>query len=764
VTELPGSQLNNYDLVIEFSEQAFSDLLSAFFDTIQPIGNILHNISGGIVPGLAFALTVSFDVPTDIPLPPGTIDTLDIRMTLGTDGSVGTLRFVARVDVKHTSIAGAEVDLVQLDLSNAGLLYTNIDLFGVLNSTNGTLTSALHTLGSVPLLPVPVNRSSTSPTDIVSADMRIIDDTSPSHLDDSALLLTFGGDSPGNRNGFTQGIVPLGDTGAIGVSFNWICNIIRPQLAAGLSIPVSDFDAPCHLNTTVNLPGDHSPQLTGLDLTLVDGAIAVSASVAASDTGWNASATVGGSILIAIQNGNLVINTNIADPQINVSLDWWVWIASAVVGAITGGIIAGVIGAVIGAIVVPLVIWIASNIINGIITNIADQIVSALRQLNLNVNVPAIGVNIVFQDVNIDDVVIGTQVQFIDNAPIRSQGEITVFDGQRLDLDNGSVGDASLPGADLAWVGTSPRRLLETLCCDMLARTGHTVFDLTRSQLYRLFYETGVSIPESELGIWPNGSSFIPSDLVYGVETDEGRFSIVQVVGAGTIPPPELAGPVTRTDAAQAAPSAYSARAKAARYTVASPLQPLGYIVVRYRTFEKPAPHARTIGGVVSAGPIFQAGKGVVGADVPLENATFVPTVASSPGQAGSLNPGTWTVTQLVKNPKQVTIKALTPGIRAKAYRWSINGKQLRRSKGTAKVGGSTVNYEISRDAITVAHDAAGSLSFQVGVTAVGKDGSQLDTTTCVETGGETSVTGVATATWPVFQGAFLQTFGNIDP
>lgn len=748
---MPGSQLNNYDLVIEFSESSINDLLSAFFDTISPIGNILHSISGGLIPaGTPFVLTVSFAVPTDISLPAGTEDTLDIRMTLGTDGSVGTLRFVAKVDVNHTSIAGQEVDLVQLDLSNTGLLYTTIDLFGVLTSTNGALTTALHALGSIPLLPVPVNRTSTSPTQIIAADMRIIDDTSNQSLDDSALLLTFGGDTPGNRNGFTQGFVPAGDTGAIGISFDWICNIIRPQVASGLGVPVSDFNAPLQLNKTIKLPGSHNPELTALGLTLANGALSVSASVAASDTGWNASATVGGSILIEIQNGNLVVKSQIANPQINVSLDWWVWLASAVVGAIVGGIIAGVIGAIIGAIVVPLVVWIASNVVNGIIQNVANEIVNALRQLNLNVNVPAIGVNIVFQDITIDDVVIGTDVQFIDNAPIHSQGTLTVYDGQWVDLDSGTVGSPSLPGADLAWTGTSPQGVLQTLCCDLLARTGGTVFDLTRSQLYRLYYETGVSIPESELGVW-TGTSFDPSYLVYAVETDQGRFSIVQVLNA------EVLKPTNAQD-----------DARSARVVVSGPGQntyhpPTGLIVLRYRTFELPASPLRTIGGVVGVAPGLLANTQMVGAGAPAESTTFVPTPTSASGPAATLNPGTWTVTKAVKNPKRVTIRAQIPGSKVKAYQWSVNGSILSTPKGSVEVDGTPVSYEASGETLSVSSESASGLSFQVGVTAT-LEGSEQTVSTCIQTGGETSVTTVATATWPVFQNTFVQTFGNIDP
>jgi len=68
---------------------------------------------------------------------------------------------------------------------------------------------------------------------------------------------------------------------------------------------------------------------------------------------------------------------------------------------------------------------------------------------------------------------------------------------------------------------------------------------------------------------------------------------------------------------------------------------------------------------------------------VPVENATFVPAAVSATGQTASMNPGTWVTTQIVKNPKHATIKAVTPGMQAKDYRWSINGKQVHGSKGS---------------------------------------------------------------------------------
>jgi len=128
------------------------------------------------------------------------------------------------------------------------------------------------------------------------------------------------------------------------------------------------------------------------------------------------------------------------------------------------------------------------------------------------------------------------------------------------------------------------------------------------------------------------------------------------------------------------------------------------------------------------------------------------------------MNPGTWVVNKTVKNPKQTTIKALTQGIKVKHHRWSINRRPVKGTKGTVKVGGTTVTYKVSGDAITVSHSAASALNLEVGVTAVGRKGSVEGVRRCIELGGETTVSTIGTASWPVFQGTFLRTFGNIDP
>jgi len=747
---MPGDQLQNYDMAIEFSEQAYNNVFGALFDSGNFICNLVSEVTNFLhVPSLPCPIplvSVSFDVPTDISLPAGTADVVDVNVQLGHNGSTGSLRFVARVNVNHATTAAGQIDLVQVDLSTAGLLYTTISLntpVGPVTSTNGALTKALNAIGSIPVVPVPVNRTSTAPTDIISADVHLIDDHSTQDLDASALLLTFGGGTPGNRNGFTQGFVPAGETGAIGLSFDWLCRIIRPQLASALGIKASDFDAPCSLNTSVSLPGDHDPHLTALELTLVDGAIHVSASVSADDTGWSATGTVGGSILIAVTDGKLVIKSNIDNPNIDVNLDWWVYLAAAVVGAIIGGILAGVIGAIVGAILVPLITWLASNLLNGLINSIAEKIVDALKALNLNVDVSAIGLNIVFQDVTLDDIVIGSQINVTENAPIRSEGTITVLNGQWLDLDNGRVGDHTLAGADIAWDGEKKwLRTLDTLCCSELARTGGMYFDMARYQLYGLYYSAPISVPESELArevdVFGIDIATIPTMLVYAVQTNEERYSIVQVV--------------------QVADSG---------------------IVVRYRTFEKALPVVQIVGGFDSSVTVPSRGHGIVGVDIQEDDAEFVPAIPAiaaagaaqnSPSltcedraKLGITGAGTWTFPLPTTLSEVGVFQAVTEDFDGKKYEWSVDRKKLTANSGSLSIQGAAVGYQVAGETITIKPGSSGSFWFELGVTVVAADNSEVSTSRCIEYVPNGTTTKEMVASFPVYQRAFVTTFGSLE-
>lgn len=777
---MTGSQLNGFDLVIEFSEQAYKNILSGVFDSGTFLCDLFHGLITrlGLPPApcpSVFTADISFDVPADVSLPAGTSDIVDVRIALGEGGSVGSMRFVAKIDVDRTAVGSSQVDLVRVNLSPSGLLFTNVRL-GPFNDTNGALTGTLNSIGLIPLVPIPVQRGSTSTTAMTRADNRIIDDRSPGDLDASALLITFGGGSPGNACGFTASFVPSGEAGAIGISFDWLGRIIRPQLASALGTSESSFDAPCRLNRSIPLPGDHNPRLTALELSLGNGVINVSATVAASDTGWSATGRVSGSIETMVQAGRLIIKSNIDDPEIDVDLDWWVYLAAAVIGAIIGGIIAGVIGAIIGAILVPLILWIVEQQLDGLINDVAHRIAEILRQLNLNVDIEAVGLNIVFQEIHIDDIVIGTDVVVKTEAPIKSEGVITVQNGQWFDLDSGSVGDSTLASADMALevvegeTATSGgrdnflgRRLLRTLCCSRLARTGKTTFDMPRFALYGLYYNTPASIPDGEFAAavtlpsipWiPLPALYFPTLKVYAVETSEQRFSVIQVVE------------VTE-----------------------------GLVKMRYRTFEKPIPRVRIV-GEFKLEDVFG---GIVGVDIAPEKAQFVPAAPTvqqqqTPAAAAMMmakaampttdaaarspscgdrpkldtsSPGTWQVPVLRRRSKVGRFRAAVENLHASKYQWSINRADLSSSIGSVNLGGVTVRYTIEEggDTITLKPETNEKFYFELGVKVFAADdgASSVATSRCIEVAGTARVVKAAPVTWAIYQAAFGSAFGSLE-
>lgn len=115
------------------------------------------------------------------------------------------------------------------------------------------------------------------------------------------------------------------------------------------------------------------------------------------------------------------------------------------------------------------------------------------------------------------------------------------YNGQLIDLDNGTVGAEGMGSGDLEWTGTGFGRHLRTRCGARLARTDSRDFaSVLRWRLYPLSY-TGADVPANELAIplpfpdlpslnIPQDRKYLETNLVYAVRTAEGRFSVIQVI------------------------------------------------------------------------------------------------------------------------------------------------------------------------------------------------------------------------------------------
>ena len=141
--------------------------------------------------GTGFKVTVSFDKPAG--LPAAATDVVDI-----TSCSVTAAHWA------HCGLSPASTSTPARPISNSAinleqkLWLTEISVVGFpIPGLNNLFANSLRNLKLIPLVPFPVDHTTTNNLLFKNADVRIIDDTSPADQDASAFLLTFGGGSPG---------------------------------------------------------------------------------------------------------------------------------------------------------------------------------------------------------------------------------------------------------------------------------------------------------------------------------------------------------------------------------------------------------------------------------------------------------------------------------------------------------------------------------------------------------------------------------------
>ncbi len=528
---MSGDQTNGYDLVIQFAEHAYQELLTAFFDAEGFLGTILSSIGIPFDPASGFSVTVAFDQPGG--LPAGATDVVDIRILLGDAGGFGSLRIVASVDV-DTSFTG--VDLVRVNLAQK-LWLTEISIVGFpIPGLNGLLANFLRqNVQLIPLVPFPVDHGTTSNIVMKNADVHIIDDRSPADKDASAFLVTFGDGTPGDKAAFTQSFVSSGGNAGVVVSMGWVCRVISPRIDDALQLNGAFTD--CRLTRTVRIDEENEVDLNELSVTADDeGALDVRAKVTKSGFCYSASGTVGAKITIKVEAGRLIVDSEVEDPEVDVDIPWLCWIAGAVIGALLGALLPTVMGVIIGAVLVPLIMYIATEVIEGIVNSVAERVADALNDILVPVDIPAVGFNLIFSDVFIDDVHIVGRVKPIDTAVVRATGTVVVPTGKSFDLDSGRVGARDMPSGDLTVQGGLFDRTVQAVCGARWARTGLRDFSaLYRSAIYGYSYAAPNPIPLDDLARYEpfgfvTGDRFKESMRIYGVRTNEGRWAAVQAV------------------------------------------------------------------------------------------------------------------------------------------------------------------------------------------------------------------------------------------
>jgi hypothetical protein len=226
-------------------------------------------------------------------LPAAATDVVDINVLLGDGGALGALRIVASVDVDSSAPA---IDFVRINLEQK-LWLTEISVVGFsIPGLNNLFANSLRNLKLIPLVPFPVDHTTTNNLLFKNADVRIIDDTSPADQDASAFLLTFGGGSPGDKSAFTQSFVPPGANSTIVASMAWICRMISPLINTALGFDEGTF-TDCHLTHSVRFDQEHEVDLTALTITAEDDdSLHLVVSISKSGFCYSATGTVGGKI------------------------------------------------------------------------------------------------------------------------------------------------------------------------------------------------------------------------------------------------------------------------------------------------------------------------------------------------------------------------------------------------------------------------------------------------------------------------------------
>jgi hypothetical protein len=210
--------------------------LSATFDSDGLLGSILPDSLGTLV---GFGLEVSFNRPPGIPSTAVNPIQLTFNLNLN-NGSSTALELVVGADVDRTE---TNYDKVILDFVNK---FYKCEL-RINNSTNAATILISNTIKNrldnnpIPLMPVPVDRGSSDTIHIVRADVKVIDNTSGNNNDALGIMLTYGGGTTGNINGFTQAFSRAGAGAAVAINFSWICRNISPRVESAIGLPAGSL-------------------------------------------------------------------------------------------------------------------------------------------------------------------------------------------------------------------------------------------------------------------------------------------------------------------------------------------------------------------------------------------------------------------------------------------------------------------------------------------------------------------------------------------
>lgn len=698
---MSGSQSHGFDLVVEFPETVLQEILGAVFDKDHLLCRILADIGLGQVCG-GFQLSVAYDRPADVSIPAGEQNVLDMMIRLGQNGTVGSLRLVAGMEVDHQQ---AEYDLARINLLEK-LYCAHIQVAGItIPGIDNLLASALkNEIGMIKLLPdVRVYRDSTLPGQLKQLDLRLIDDTSSNERDALGILFTFGGGQPGDLGGFSESFLTSLTRGGVVIGFDWLLRILCPKIEEGLEMPAGSFEKG-HLKQTVRVDKDNEIDLTALELFLADGAIKIKAKVQKTGFCYKVTGEVSASLTIEVQpDGNLVVDPVIGDPDLDLSIPWYCYVAAALLTGLLVGFLFGVLAGLIAGVIVPLLMYVMVELLEGTVENITTRVTDTINDLVPGVSVPAVGINLIFERVSIDDIHITARVEPVDGMPPLSSGVLFVPNNSTVDLETGIVTAGSVPGSDLLWEGVGMARRLVTVGQAGLALTGsRRPSEMNRYRMYQYLYHSPGTVAFAQIAsrnpVLRPDNPYLETGKIIAVRTSGDHYAWVQ-------------GIEMREDGLLLA------------YVVFESAFPWVYIDVLYKPVLAQA-----------------VGKGSFLANPAYDLHPVNPAVTGDSSLPQALRSRLTTLThiglwsedvQVVKNPYYLT--AVPVGLKEPVvYTWQINGLMAKKDSGVLPGPGAHIRYERANNRMKVELDPPAAADLAVTVSGTGSDGVSVSSTRTV--------------------------------
>ena len=443
---MSGNQTHGYDIVIEVNVQELNEQIAIMFadgrlpieiNRTSPLGEMhlifdtpLLDFETDIPNGINFHQPFSNSTLT-LAGAPAPFTGLSGEFHITDNLSIGQGDDTRYVRVDFTD-GIHDVQVVLSDDTRTTLQSSGIDPDLVEEAFKNAIPTALaEDIGEIRLTPE-LDRFE-PPLNLYDMDIAVINDPNSLNGDVLALLIRTSAATNGDPAAFNTSLIPSGQNSALIFNSDYVIGLICPQIANQLGIDPSKFDSSCGLKSAVNISaGGKTAKLTSLGLKIVNDYIRVRGKVIKSDTGWDAEGTFEIRVYLVIENGELTFKSELVSSDIDVSLEWWVWLTAIAIGAIIGGIIAGIVGAVVGAIIAAFLTAVVKAIVVESITGDME-----IGPEDIALPIGPIGGDLNLQTVLLDDLLLAGSAIRIIQMPIK-QSDLLTFEGFRdINLDTG---------------------------------------------------------------------------------------------------------------------------------------------------------------------------------------------------------------------------------------------------------------------------------------------------------------------------------------